>query len=138
MLQQSKRIRTELEVTEGNVVLCTIGARPFIKTNSGLAICAIFDFGGNWRMPILVSEYRDAVRYNTNIGGFDYLTTFQYDSKTYYVSNYNYAMSANLELVNPLNLPVLNEITNVSLYTQSIAGQQQAAKDLLDYYFGKI
>lgn len=139
MLQQSKRIRTELEVTEMNVVLCIIGGRTFSKVNSGLAICAIFDFGRNWRMPILVSEYIDAVKYTTSLGGIhNYLTTFQYDSKTYYVSNYNYAMGANLELVNPLNLPVLNEITNVSLYTQSIAGQQQAAKDLLDYYFGKI
>lgn len=137
--QKANRIRTELEITEANVLLCKIGGRSFSKVNKDLAICALFDFGNNWRMPILVSEYRDAVRYNTSLGGiFNYLTTFQYEGKTYYVSNYNYAMGANLALENPLNLPILNKITNVSLYTQSIAGQQQAAKDLLDYYFCKI
>jgi hypothetical protein len=91
-------------------------------------------------MPILVSEIRESVIYKTAppYSTFESLTSVEYKGKTYYVSDYNYAMGAKESLVNPLNLPILNKITNVSLYTQSIEGQQQVAKDLLDYYFGKI
>jgi hypothetical protein len=140
MMLQSKRIRRELEISEGGVLLGTLIGRNYYKTNSGLAICAFMDFGTSYRLPILVSESWASVTYNTNppAATFSSLTSINYEGKVYFVSNNQYAMGQDAPTNNNYNLPILNEITGVNSYPHSAAGQQQAAKDLLDYYFGKV
>lgn len=140
MLQQTTKTRPELEVIEGNITLCTIGTRNFIKVNEDLTICAII-YSNKYQLPLLVSEIKEAVTYRTTPieGIFHSLTSIDYEGKKYYISNNQYAMNqSNIITYNPYHLPILNEVLNKSAYENTALGQQQAARDLLDYYFGKI
>lgn len=138
MLQQVKRIRTELEINGKNVLLCKIGSRSFYKVNDGLAICAIIRSSEFW-LPFLVSEQQSAVTYTANMGNANAIATIDYDGTTYHVSNYGFAVrQTNPINENPFNLPVLNDVLNKETYPNTVEGQQQATKDLLDYYFGKV
>lgn len=129
----------ELEITEGNTLLCNMEGRDFIKVNNGLAICAIIKSNIYW-LPILVSETEAVVTYRTtpDVGIFPSIASVEYEGRTYYVSHYHNAMRQDEKLIeNPYNLPILNDVIDKSSYPNTRAGQQQAAKDLLDYYFYK-
>lgn len=140
MMAQHKKKHTELEINEKNALLCTIGPRSFYKVNEGLAFCAIIRSHIFW-LPLLVSEQKSAVAYTTKpwIGDGSPYTSIEYDGKIYHVSNYGCAMLQTVAIVeNPYNLPVLNDVLKKGAYPNNEQGQQQAAKDLLDYYFGKV
>lgn len=136
MLQQTTKTRPELEISDGGVSLVTVGSRSFVKVNEGLAICAIINSNA-YILPLLVSTIKSAVSYD-GAGVHDSVTSIEYDGIIYYVSHYHNAMHKNYGLkANPYNLPILNEVLYKDSYPNTVAGQEQAAKDLLDYYFYK-
>lgn len=138
MMMQLKRVRNEIEISEANTLILDISYRRYKKVNEGSAVCAINKVGKYW-VPILVSEDPDAVVYLVNDFTYSAVTTVEYGGKLYYVSNYGHAQEQSAPIrSNPYNLPVLNDVVGTEPYPVSAAGQQQAAKDLLDYYFGKV
>lgn len=126
--------KPELEVTNANTLIATIGSRQFTKTNDGLAIACTVTFG-RYTGILLVSEVAEAVTFSAYYSTLTSAGSFTYDDKNYYYSSRDYFMDYGTVTS---NYPNLNKIMNDKTYTNDNPGSEEAAKDLLDYYFKKI
>lgn len=127
-------VKTELEVTDANTLIATIGVRQYTKTNDGLAIACTVTFG-RYTGILLVSEVAEAVTFSAYYSTLTSAGSFTYDDKNYYYSSRDYFMDSGAVTS---NYPNLNKIMNEKTYTNDNPGSEEAAKDLLDYYFKKI
>ena len=132
----SQQVKMNLEVINANTLIATVSGRSFYKLAEGLAIACSVTFGSLTGI-LLVSETKDAVIYSVDdyYGSYGSLGSFTYNDKTYYYSAKNYFKSSGTVTTN--YYPYLNGI-NGKTYEDSNAGSEEAAKDLLDYYFNKI
>ena len=130
---QGGEVKTELEVTDANTLIATIGGRQFTKTNDGLAIACTVTFGSPTGI-LLVSEVEEAVTYSAYYNTLTSAGSFTYDNKNYYYSSREYFMDSGTVTS---NYPNLNKIMNEKTYTNDNNGSEEASTDLLNYYFNK-
>ena len=124
--------RTELEVTEANELIATIGGRKFTKTNDGLAVACVAKFG-NYVGILLVSEIEDAVAFSVLGTTQTSAGSLTYNDKTYYYSNREYFMGSQPTISS--NYPRMEDISGTTSYSNNNSGSEQASIDLLNYYF---
>ena len=147
--QANQPVHSELEVTSavylGRTKLPSGYYRSYYKTNADWAIaswiCFKSDISGNlFYTPFLISRSVDGIVYSADAGGSVVKTayTVEYNGELFYYSDVPY--SANYQSAyNTLETDYifLNEVMGVDSY-EDTRNSTQAAKDLLDYYFGKI
>lgn len=124
--------KPELEVTDANTLIATIGGRQFTKTNNGLAIACTVTFG-RYTGILLVSEVEEAVTYSAYGSTFTSAGSFTYNNKNYYYSSREYFMDFGTV---ESNYPNLNSISGKT-YSNDDNGSKEASTDLLNYYFNK-
>lgn len=146
ILDTSVKVKSELEFSTSNEMICTLAGRPYYKTNDIFAIGGHQYRGGtlssqfydraNWSNPILISEapagcYYYCPGYSTT----DYSTfTYDKDNKIYYVSFGGLAMSGDLDNTNGrgVNLDEVPEIIS------AVENGRDYVFAVLDYYYGYI
>lgn len=132
VIPQGGEVKTELEVTDANTLIATIGGRQFKKINDGLAIACIVTFG-RYTGILLVSEVEEAVTYSVIGSNFTSAGSFNYDNKNYYYSSRQYFMDYGTVTS---DYPNLKDISGKT-YTNDNNGSEEASTDLLNYYFNK-
>ena len=125
-------VKSQLEVTDANTLIATIGGRQFTKTNDGLAIACTVTFGA-YTGILLVSEIEEAVAYSASDKNFISAGSFNYDNKNYYYSSRQYFMDYGTVTS---DYPNLKDISGKT-YTNDNNGSEKASTDLLNYYFNK-
>ncbi len=140
MLQQTRRVRKELEVYEAGTLVFNIAGRIFKKANSGMAIIGychrVNDAGTKYTSPIIVSTDFDSATLITNGGVIcETYRSFEYEGQLYHCGQLDYAVGGHQLDVSGLNPWLIN---NGEVFTnQPENAAIQAGRALLDYYFYK-
>ncbi len=144
MQQATKRIRNEIEVAKANTFIgrakIDVGSREYFTVNDDWCIVSWISFvsyisGKTFYTPFIISCTENGAIYRITGGGKTSKTyTINYNGEIYYYSDVPFA-SPIFDIVS--DFVYLNDITGIESYTD-VRQSTQAAKDLLDYYYGKI
>lgn len=130
-------------------LLCTLSGKKYTKTADGQAIVAIVKYqatddtktcsAGFCTGPLMVSTTLTSVYFTSDNkiikpGGTEDINKMIYKNKPYYISSNGYYMCGYDAGSDTLNYELLNDITGKT-YTWGSNGKEEAARDLLDYYF---
>ena len=138
MMRQSANIRSELEVYDAGVKVAVFGNSWLVKAYDGFCVVGSYDDANGNAYPFGIGRDSNSVALQQRYAGTKYGEAFQYNGETWYSTrNCQYPMPAGHRFQSeiPLSiLPCINDITGVTAYSSNA----QAAKDLLDYYYGVI
>lgn len=134
--------RSYMVVSDAKKELLYTNSRSYTKSRGGSAIVALVKYtGGDGRTylgPLLVGTAKENVYFRTTYDNLECtgnVNSFVYKGVTYYYSsNYNY-MEDRGGLTWNSDYLVINDIMNGGESYPWIGGQEQAARDLLDYYY---
>lgn len=140
MQKTTAHIRTELEVYENGVNTAVFGNSDTSTTSAGFRIVGSYDDENGYSYPISVSRDSGCAALVQKYNGVINSVSFSYNGETWYVTNrirypgtpfpYRYPSQAQQSGC----LLCINDVTSVSAYSSP----NEAAKDLLDYYYGVI
>ena len=137
-MQQERKVRKELEVSEAGTVIFYVAGRTFTKTNSGLAIVGcchrVNDAGTKYTSPIIVSTDFDAATLTTNGGVVcETYRSFEYEGILYHCGQLDYSVTGHV--IESTGRWLIN---NGEVFTNNPENAAiQAGRALLDYYFYK-
>ena len=125
--------RRECEVTDADTTLTDSGRR-FYKLGNNLAVAAIVKYSTYYGPFLIFFQNAQNDGYKFQMGS-EWWTTRGTTKVTYNNTDYYVTSFSNWTTTKPTStFPYLNDITGVSAYSTPA----EAAKDLLDYYYGVI
>lgn len=146
MLQQKvNRKRTELEVNKADVKLMIWNNTWYTTATNETVIVGYYDAYDGVTYPLVIGATRASALVHQRYVGSSVAESFYYNDTILFRNiadaRYTMATTVNFQTELPFFLH-LNTVTGVEKYGAAeqtvMAAREQAAKDLLDYYLGKI